>query len=107
MNYKGIVFLVGLLIIAAIAWLTLKLSGGQQRFGSLYYTVRSWIVLISLILIGLTANTHYFAFGIIFLTVLMIAKGQHEIRRLFRTYPSVTQHQKWLDGFFVGVFTLF
>ena len=107
MSYQDIVFLVGLLIIAVIAWLQLKLLGGQQRYGSIYYTVRSWSVLLSLILIGLVINTPYFALGIIFLTVLMIAKGQHEIRRLFRTYPSITLQQKWLDTLFVIVFIIF
>lgn len=107
MLLKPVVFLMVLLLLATTAWLTLKTLGGHLRFGTVYYTVRSWIVLLSLLLVGLSINTPNFAFGIALLAVLMVLKGQHEIRRLFRQYPSQTPQQKCLDSLFVGVFAVF
>lgn len=104
---KPVVFLIALLLLATMVWLTLKTLGGHLRFGTVYYTVRSWIVLLSLLLVGLVINTPDFAFGIALLAVLMALKGQHEIRRLFRQFPSQTTKQRYLDRLFILVFSLF
>ena len=62
---------------------------------------------VKLLLVGLMINTPDFAFGIALLAVLMVLKGQHEIRRLFRQFPSQTTKQRYLDSLFILVFSLF
>lgn len=104
---RPVIFLIGLLLLATTAWLTLKTLGGHLRFGTVYYTVRSWIVLLSLLFVGLMINTPDFAFGIALLAILMVLKGQHEIRRLFRQFPTQTIKQRYLDHLFILVFGLF
>ncbi|MFW2176508.1 MULTISPECIES: hypothetical protein [unclassified Moraxella] len=88
-----IIFLLCLISIAVIAWLTLKLMGGYQRFGSVYHTVRSWIFLLGALLVGFIANNDKIAFGIGLLALLMAVKGQHEICRLFRQSSSQSSSQ--------------
>ena len=104
---NAVIFLSGLTALAVVTWAALEMLGGRARFGSVYDTARSWVFLLSVLLMVPLVNTREYAFGVLLLTVLIACKGQHEVRRLLRTYPSHTRAQKSLDALFILAFILF